>query len=243
MPELPVDRVRRLAAESLTADDPIGWFERLYAETASAGGSEPGEKPAIPWDRGTPHPLLAAWAHERGLAGAGRRALVVGCGFGRDAEFVARLGYDTVAFDVSATAVEEARRRHPASPVGYVTADLLDLPADWVGAYDLVVESMNVQALPDPPRADAIARIGPLVAPGGTLLVIAVARDSEDDRVADRVADRDQGPPWPLSRAEIDAFATGDLRPVRIERLREDAADPGRWRAEFGSAPEGSRTW
>ncbi|GAA2760261.1 class I SAM-dependent methyltransferase [Actinopolymorpha rutila] len=234
MPEPPEERVRRLAAESLTAHDPIGWFERLYAETASAGGSEPGEGPAIPWDRGTPHPLLADWAQERRLAGAGRRALVVGCGFGRDAEFLARLGYDTVAFDVSSTAVEEARRRHPTSPVSYVTADLLDPPADWVGAYDLVVESMNVQALPDPPRADAIARIGPLVAPGGTLLVIQVAGDDDAGRV--------QGPPWPLSRAEIDAFATGDLRPVRIERLRNDADDPGRWRAEFSSAAGDGRT-
>ncbi|SDS10857.1 class I SAM-dependent methyltransferase [Actinopolymorpha singaporensis] len=228
MPERPEERIRRLAAESLTAHDPIGWFERLYAEAASAGRSEPGEGSAIPWDRGTPHPLLVDWAQGRRLAGEGRRALVVGCGFGRDAEFVARLGYDTVAFDVSATAVEEARRRHPTSPVSYVTADLLDLPPEWVGAYDLVVESMNVQALPDPPRADAIARIGALVAPGGTLLVIEIAGDGDSDH--------QQGPPWPLSRAEIDAFATGDLRPVRIERVRNDADDPGRWRAEFSSA-------
>ncbi len=225
MPELPEERVRRLAAESLTAHDPIGWFERLYAEAGRAGGSEPGGEPAIPWDREAPHSLLADWVRQRQPSGSGRRALVVGCGFGRDAEFVAGLGYDTVAFDVSATAVAEARRRHSGSPVGYVTADLLDLPADWVGAYDLVVESMNVQALPDPPRADAIARIGPLVAPGGTLLVIAVAGEGGAGSV--------QGPPWPLSRAEIDAFATGELRPVRIERLRNDDADPGRWRAEF----------
>ncbi|MFD2083457.1 Methyltransferase domain-containing protein [Actinopolymorpha cephalotaxi] len=230
MPELPEERVRRLAAESLTAHDPIGWFERLYAEAGAAGRSESGGEPVIPWDRETPHSLLADWAQRRQPSGAGLRALVVGCGFGRDAEFVARLGYDTVAFDVSATAVEEARRRHAGSPVDYVTADLLDLPAGWTGAYDLVVESMNVQALPDPPRADAIARIGPLVAPGGTLLVIAVAGDGPGGRV--------QGPPWPLSRAEIDAFATGELRPVRVERIRNDAADPGRWRAEFSSAAD-----
>jgi hypothetical protein len=83
---------------------------------------------------------------------------------------------------------------------------------------------VTVQALPDPPRGDAIQNVGLLVGPGGTLLVIAMARDDNDDP--------GQGPPWPLTRAEIDAFATPGLRQVRIDDVRE----PGvarRWRAEF----------
>jgi hypothetical protein len=42
------------------------------------------------------------------------------------------------------------------------------------------------------------------------------------------------GPPWPLTRADVEAFAASGLRTVRIEDIR-DAADPGvrRWRAEF----------
>lgn len=101
----PDEHVRRLAAESLTGDDPTGWFERLYTQ-ASAGQA------VVPWDRGAPHALLVDWADGRHGTG---RALVVGCGLGSDAEFVAGLGYDTVAFDVSVSAVRASRERFPGS--------------------------------------------------------------------------------------------------------------------------------
>jgi SAM-dependent methyltransferase len=213
----PVAAARRLAAEGLAARDATAWFERLYA------AAEDGDA-VVPWDRGAPHPLLLEWG--AGVEGGGRRALVVGAGLGADAEYVAGLGFETVAFDVSATAVRTARRRFPESPVDYVVADLLDPPDEWHEAFDLVVESLTVQSLPDPPRRDAIAQVGRMVAPGGTLLVIATARDEADGPV--------QGPPWPLTRAEVESFAAGGLEPVRIEDLR-DAQQPEihRWRAQF----------
>jgi SAM-dependent methyltransferase len=198
------------------ADDPTGWFDRLYR------AAERGER-SVPWDRGAPDPKLVEWATARELDGGGaRRAVVVGCGLGNDAEFVADHGFQTIAFDVSPTAVAAARRRYPGSAVGYVAAGLLDPPPDWARAFDLVVESRTVQSLPDPPRREAIGRVAGLVAPGGTLLVIANARDARDGPV--------DGPPWPLTREEIDAFATAGLEAVLIEDLRDDMR---RWRAEF----------
>jgi SAM-dependent methyltransferase len=180
----------------------------------------------VPWDRGAPHPVLVEWAAAHGLEGRGRRGVVVGSGFGENAEYVAGLGFATVAFDVAATAVRTARRRFPDTAVEYVTADLLDPPAEWREAFDLVVEIMTVQALPDAARPQAIAAVADLVAPGGTLIVIAVARDEEDGPV--------HGPPWPLTRAEVEAFGSTGLEAVDIEDLR-DTADPTvrRWRAEF----------
>jgi SAM-dependent methyltransferase len=209
--------VRRLAAES--GDDPTGWFERLYA------AAERGEA-VVPWDRGAPHRLLVRWAEQRDLDGAGRAALVVGSGPGEDAEFFARLGFATTAFDVSETAVRAARQRFPGSPVRYLTADLLEPPPEWAGAFDLVVESMTVQSMPERHRRAAIANVARFVGPGGTLVVVAFARD---DGPAP-----DEGPPWPLSRADIDAFALADMRPVQVEDV-PDAAEPDvhRWLAEF----------
>lgn len=67
-------------------------------------------------------------------------ALVVGCGLGADAEYIARLGFDTVAFDVAETAIRLARERFPESTVDYVVRDLLDPPAEWLRAFDLVAE-------------------------------------------------------------------------------------------------------
>lgn len=213
-------RVRQLAAESLAGDDVTGWFERLYRE------ADRGEA-VVPWDRGGPHPLLVQWAAQSTLSAG--RALVVGAGPGSDAEFVAGLGLATVAFDVSPTAVRAARERFPGSAVEYVVADLLDPPADWVGAFDLVVESLTVQSMPRSARAAATANVGSFVAPGGTLVVIAFAADG---RVGAEIGD---GPPWPLTMADIDAFGARGLRPAGIELVR-NLTDPAaaRWLAEFG---------
>jgi SAM-dependent methyltransferase len=237
-----VEHADRLAAEAIAAGDPTGWFERLYA--AGRTGSV-----RMPWDRSAPQPLLVHWAQQQGqgqrLLGAGLRALVVGCGLGADAEYVAGLGFDTVAFDVSDTAIRTARARFPDSPVRYRTADLLDPPPDWRRAFDLVVEVYTVQALPDPPRRDAIANVAGMVAAGGTLVVIAAAHtetaidiDIDTDIDTDTGSGHeDPGPPWPLRRAELDAFATGDLAPVRIEAI-PDRDDPARhrWLAEYRAA-------
>jgi SAM-dependent methyltransferase len=194
-----------------------GWFEPLYA-SAAAGDA------VVPWDRGTPHPLLQAWADQVTLSGDGRSALVVGCGYGYDAELLAARGFAVTAFDVAPSAIEGARSRHPDSPVRYVTADLFDLPEDWIGRYEFVLESQTVQALPDPPRSAAITAVRSTLAPGGTLLVLAFAR--QDD------GPEPDGPPWPLLRRDIDAFSDDDVRAVSVD-LETDADGVARWRAVF----------
>jgi hypothetical protein len=211
-PADPDEHARRLAADG----DPLGWFERLYVQVQEGAA-------VAPWDRGGPHPLLAEWAEARGLDGAGRRALVVGAGLGADAEYIAGHGFDTAAFDIAETAVRIARERFPASPVEYRVADLLAPPEEWRRAFDLVFESLTVQSMPPALHADAIAAVAGLVAPGGTLLVVSTARDEDDAAGA---------PPWPLTRVEIDAFATDGVEPVQIEELRDPGA-PRRWRAEY----------
>lgn len=202
----------RLAAESLAQDDPTGWFERLYAEAATGAA-------IVPWDRDQPNPMVVEWAEQRASNGAGRRALVIGCGYGQDAEYIARLGFTTTAFDISSTAIAEVRQRFPESAVEYVVADLLDPPAAWRDAFDLVVESITVQSMPLSVRDTAIAHIRRAVAPDGQLIVIAGIR-AEGQQVS--------GPPWPLTRSEINSFGDG-LQVVKIEQNPQTQ----RWRAEF----------
>lgn len=195
--------------------DPTAIFEPLYV--VAAEGRE-----VLRWDRGGPHPLIGEWA--RDVTGAGRRALVVGSGFGPDAELLAERGFDVVAFDVSPTAIASARERFARSDVDYRVANLLDPPPDWTHAFDLVVESLTVQSLPVAFHAQAIANVSRMVAPGGTLLVVAAARDETGGPV--------DGPPWPLTRAEVEAFAGEGLKTVRIEDVPR-AGTSARWRAEF----------
>ena len=211
-------RTRELATESVRGDDPTAWFDRLY-RAAEAGEA------VIPWDRRAPHRLLVEWAQRQRVPDDGARALVVGCGLGDDAEYVATLGHKTIAFDIAAGAVEGARRRFATSAVEYVVADLLDPPTRWRDAFGFVLESLTVQSLPEHLHPDAIRRVTEFVAPGGTLLVISTARDEQAPV---------DGPPWPLTRRELDAFANDELEPVRIDEI-PDELQPSvrRWRGEF----------
>ena len=217
-------RARQLAAQAAASGDAAGWFETLYAEARASDA-------VVPWDDGQPNPHLTEWAKTaagRGIVRPGRRALVVGCGVCDDPGFLASLGCQVTAFDVSPTAVAEARRRFPRSPVDYQVADLLAPPPAWQGAFDLVAEIYTVQALYGQARAAAIQALNGLVAPGGTLLVIARATDERDPV-------RDPGMmPWALTRPELEAMAGSALEARAVEQFL-DGEDPPklRWRAEF----------
>jgi SAM-dependent methyltransferase len=218
-------RARQLAAEAAASGDPAGWFETLYAEARTGTA-------VVPWDDNGANPHLTRWATaaaERGVAAPGRRALVVGCGVAGDAVFLAGLGCEVTAFDVSPTAVAEASRRFAGSPVKFQVADLLAPPPEWAGAFDLVAEIYTVQALYGKARTAAIEALPGLVAPGGTLLVIARATD-EEDPVRDPAM-----MPWPVTRNELNAMAGSRLGPRSVERFLDDENPPKlRWRAEFG---------
>lgn len=211
----PDQHARALAAAALRDNDATSWFEHLYAE-AEAGDAQ------VPWDTRVPHPLLVAWADEVQLRGDGAPALVVGCGYGDDAEFAAERGFAVTAFDVSPSAISGVRKRFPDSPVHYVAADLFELPQDWQQAYQLVVEIFTVQALPRSLRQAAVAAIASTVAPGGRLLV-----------VQRKLIEEFEGPPWPLTRDELDLFAAQGLREERVELIPDEEGTGARWRAEY----------
>jgi SAM-dependent methyltransferase len=214
-------RARTLAAEAAQIGNGTGWFERLYDEAARG-------EAVVPWADGEPNPHLVEWAGKSGVAGAGRRALVVGCGLGDDAEYVAGLGFDTVAFDISATAIRQAKERFADSPVEYVVGDITAPESNWHDAFDLVVEIYTVQPLWGDARAAAIRQLPTLVAPGGTLLVIARATEEPDPA-------RDPAEmPWALTRAELHALAGDLLEPFDVRLFWDDEEPPRqRWHAEF----------
>jgi len=198
-------RADQLAAQAYAAGEPTAWFDQLYTE-AAAGTID------MPWSRTDPHPLLVSWFDQWPGRDELGRACVVGCGLGADAEFLAARGWTTTGFDLSPAAVEQARSRHPGSTVTYRVADLLDLPDDLVGSFDLVVEIHTLQAMPNPPRAAS------LPAPGGTLFVVQF-RDTGVPA---------QPPPFPLTRDDLALLEVGGVVPVRV-----DEVDGPLWRAEF----------
>ena len=206
-------RADELASEAIGSGEPTAWFDRLYAEGLAGEIS-------VPWDREDPNPQFAAWAREVALEGGGRTAVVVGCGLGADAEFLATLGFETTGFDIAPAAIEEARRRHPDSGVAYRVEDLLDLSPELADRFDLVVEIFTLQALPDPPRAQAAEAVVGLVRPGGRLVAVAFR--------ADGLESSDQGPPFALGRDFMESLGSGTLK---LERL--DEVEGPRWLAAY----------
>jgi SAM-dependent methyltransferase len=202
------DLADRLGTRAVADGDPTRWYDELWS------AAERGEV-GLPWDHTDPHPVLADWVAADG-DGAGRRAVVVGCGLGADSEHLARQGWRTTAFDISPAAVTAVRGRYPDSTVDYREGDLLDPADDLAGAFDLVVEIYTLQALHPSLREAAVAGVRRLVAPGGQALVVQMVRRDDEPRT-----DR---PPWTLTRAEMEAVA-GDG--VELESL-DQVPRPGR---------------
>ena len=120
---------------------------------------------------GNPNPQLVA--EVTGLAPA--RALDVGCGEGADAIWLAGQGWDVVAVDISAVALERAAQHVRAAhqrllrSIEWRQADLITEPPE-PASFDLV--SSQFMQLPPDPRFRLFAALIEAVRPGGTLLVV-----------------------------------------------------------------------
>lgn len=217
---------RKAARERLDVIDPAkqpgggdpyrrDWFNAVY----ELAGDDPA---GVPWASLAPHPLLAQWLDGRSLGG--QRALDVGCGLGDNAEALSAAGASVTAFDLAPGAIMWAKRRFPESPVAYLAADLFQPPAQWRGAFDLVHELYTLQALPASLLPDAARALASFVAPGGALLVISRARD-EGQPI--------DGPPWPLTRAQMAALAVEGLTLDSLEDMPASETMVRHWRALY----------
>lgn len=210
--------VGEIIRKHLAQDDALGWFEELYAAAA-------GDPCFVPWVHLRPRQRLLTWIDRARPDGRGKRALVVGCGLGDDAEAIAALGYRVTAFDISPTAIRWCQERFPNSRVRYQVADLFHPPPEWLEAFDLVVEAYTIQALPPLIRVDATLGIARFLAPGGRLVLIAQGIDSVEGRT---------GPPWPLTPEEVRLFRHCGLEEIFFQaHPQEDGGRLLRFLAEF----------
>ena len=107
------------------------------------------------------------------------RALDVACGEGRNALWLASLGWRATAVDFSAVAVDKGRALAAERDldVAWVVADVTTWTPDPAG-FDLVL--VCYLQLPAEARAAAYRRAAAAVGPGGTLLVVAHDVDNVD---------------------------------------------------------------
>jgi methyl halide transferase len=89
----------------------------------------------IPWDTGNPSTELQRVIAEEKLQPC--TAIDLGCGTGVNAVWLAEMGFDVTAIDISPTAVDRGRQRKAKAGVRvrFVTSDVLDPPDDIGGPY------------------------------------------------------------------------------------------------------------
>ncbi len=167
---------------------------------------------------------FAEWLRVHEPDGAGKRALVVGCGLGDDAEALAMQGYVVTAFDVSPSAIGWCLERFPHTRVDYQVADLFHSPPEWRLAFDFVLEIFTVQALPIVIRERTVTTIADFVAPGGSLLAVCIGADRAEGRT---------GPPWPLTQAELALFEIAGLTQVEMDIWPAQESMHARYRVRF----------
>jgi SAM-dependent methyltransferase len=131
-------------------------------------------RPDRPWLPETPSEWLVA--HE-GLLDGGGRALDVACGDGRNALYLAQLGYMVDAIDVSDVAIDALRAAVEARGLTMtITPRVVDLEHEPLpaGPYDVIVMANFLQRDLHEPLQDALA-------PGGLLVFETLARCHVDE--------------------------------------------------------------
>ena len=190
-------------------NDPTGWFDSIYTDAQ-------GDPRAVFWADLEPCPYLLKWLDNSEVKHAKRKAIVVGCGVGDDAEALSDAGYEVVAFDISPEAIRLCKNRYPETRVNYLVADLFAYPSEWAERFDLVYECNTIQVLPGKYRIQARDAMVSLLAPRGYILVSCRSRlkgEQEDDI------------PLPLDKEEIDGFIRCGLSEKSFYAY-EDTQDP-----------------
>ncbi len=194
------------------------WFDNVYIKAQ-------GDSNQVPWANMTASAYLKDWFNRNPEIEKNLKAVVVGCGLGDDAELLAEKGFKVTAFDISPTAIDWCKQRFPDSSVNYVVADVFDLSKEWIRKFDFVFEARTIQSLPLKVREQVMEVVAQLVAEKGTLLVVAVTRDTPEEP---------SGPPYPLSLEEIDYFANLGLEEIRRNHfLEKNSRFPKRIRIEY----------
>jgi SAM-dependent methyltransferase len=150
---------------------------------------------------------------------AGRAALDVGAGTGRDAAWLAGLGWDVLAAEPAPALRALGEAAHAHTPVRWIDDRLPDLAAVRAlgRTFDLILLSAVWMHLPQEARPRAFAALAGLLAPGG---VLSLLLRNGPAGAARRM--------WPTSSEEIAALAEAHV----LTTLHDAPSDDQQGRAE-----------
>lgn len=193
------------------------WWDGFYADRS---------KP-VPFFVPKPDENLVAYL-DRGLIVPGR-ALDLGCGPGRNALYLASLGFEVDAVDLSPAAIAwgEERAREAGVAVRFHRGNAFDLAATALsGPYDLIYDSGCFHHLPPHRRISYLALLERSLAPGGHLALTCFAAGAMGSEIPDEEFYREAGLQGGLAYTPESLRAIfGDLTEVELRRMRDEPAE------------------
>ena len=191
---------KQMVKEYQENDNPTGWFDSIYTDAQ-------GDYKAVFWADLEPSPYLIEWLEKNPIStnhshqGQVKKAVVIGCGVGDDAQALSEYGYEVIAFDISEEAIRLCKNRYPNSKVKYLVSDLFDYDKKWIQNFDVVYECNTIQVLPGKYRVQARSAISNLVSENGHALISCRSRNK---------GEQENDIPLPLDYDEINKFVIDD---------------------------------
>ena len=137
---------------------------------------EGGVSPPAPWNIGAPQPEFAALQERGEIRGA---VLDAGCGVGVTSVWLAERGHEVVGLDLSAVAVERARRLAAERGVSaqFAAADLSEF-AGFDERFDTAVDSAVFHSMPIALREPYMRRLRAALRPGARFYALVFAAEA-----------------------------------------------------------------
>jgi SAM-dependent methyltransferase len=173
------------------------------------------------WDTGRVAPELKK-AVEEGAAGRGR-AVVLGCGGGNNAIYLASKGFDVTGVEVAPTALTRAaeKAREAGVSVRWIVADVLALPD--LAPFDLIFDRGCYHHVRQYNAAGYVESVRRLSRPGTRLLLLAGRPDEERRGGPPRIKEKE-------IRSDFSAlFEFEWFREIRFDLRNPDAKGPLAW--------------
>ncbi len=133
------------------------------------------------------------------------KLLITGCGYGYDAVFAAKSGFDVTAVDFSKYAISRAKElaENEMVEVKFSADNIFNLGEDFFEKFDVVYEYTTYCAINPERRKEYITKICSFLKPGGRLIAILFPVDG-----------REGGPPFNI---DINAFYKHAKNHVKLE--------------------------
>ena len=169
--------------------------------------------PSPPWDIGRPQPAFARLAEAGALSGS---LLDAGCGTGEHTILAAGCNAGALGIDVSARAIEIARRKAVERGVDARFEVLDALRIGTLGeAFDTIIDSGLFHVFDDPARVRYVTALHAALAPGGHLHLMCFSDRQPGDWGPRRVGEGELraafGSGWRIDSLAADRF---DINPV-----------------------------